>query len=778
MGAVEQDWESVLDARGGGGDGGEDARYDAEYAESDAGSSKSVVFVGGQGSTTGLSEFASLTSLRMSGLGVGAGGAAHVPAYATGDEISGPGGDVLYKVESVLGSGAFSDVYLTTRGGNAFAMKCLKLDPSDYLKYYKAEFGLCREASLLIGLPVHKNIVSLRYVYADREASGSSVGRFLVFTDAVAGSRELSAALEDGSLLEGDGYHRVLQVGYQLANALGHVNGHGILHQDVKPENCLIFFDGGNLVTVKLLDFGLAAHGEGSGESLRARLSGFSPGYESPEIVRLLAVLKASGSEAAFREKLALSTLTVRQHDLWAYSITMLALFEALGGVEPPTKRANASGSRARGRLAALPDALVPAALGALFRRCLDADADLRPPSLAACSDCYALLLEGPILAASDAPGACDVNDLAAAAHNNLAVHMTALGTRGITREVMLHEADRLYAKAIAFDGTQSTFHANKAFLNCQLNQPEEAIASCHAALNLETTAAYMTNLGTALLLRTESANPPSRIYERVLQRRAEKAAADTANKAGFFGRFHLKETDDPADLPPGPIIIGGEALLDVAKEDDYASDHRDYLRKRRENQCRAVAAFKEAIALNPNHHAAFKGIAMAVPGAVHIGFRDFRPTDVIPYVMLGDVLLKYGQRRKGMDAKAGAAVTHSASVDYSIPFPRDDCLILALACYARGRFVIEEDPERSVMSKNGFLGVSSSRENGDNRTQTLTHIKRRISRVYRLRAALRLADYDVPGALGHYLAAARAYGAPATTRSTPARIRPLKTVD
>ena len=76
MGAVEQDWESVLDARGGGGDGGEDARYDAEYAESDAGSSKSVVFVGGQGSTTGLSEFASLTSLRMSGLGVGAGDAA------------------------------------------------------------------------------------------------------------------------------------------------------------------------------------------------------------------------------------------------------------------------------------------------------------------------------------------------------------------------------------------------------------------------------------------------------------------------------------------------------------------------------------------------------------------------------------------------------------------------------------------------------------------------------------------------------------------------------
>ena len=146
-----------------------------------------------------------------------------------------------------------------------------------------------------------------------------------------------------------------------------------------------------------------------------------------------------------------------------------------------------------------------------------------------------------------------------------------------------------------------------------------------------------MTNLGTALLLRTEAFNPPSRVYERVLQRRAEAAEAARleakVRRFNFGAKAHPRSSDDKLkeERTPKKSIIGGEALLDAALEDDYAKEHRDYLTRRRENQVLAFAAFHRAVQLNPDHHAAFKGVAMAVPGAVHIGFRDFRASDAVP---------------------------------------------------------------------------------------------------------------------------------------------------
>ncbi|KAH8068131.1 serine/threonine kinase [Aureococcus anophagefferens] len=660
---AEQDWGALLDRDGRPGDDA-DAAYDREYADGDGGS-KSVVFKSGQGSTTGLSEFCSMTSLRLSEIGDGAGGDSdHVPAYGEGHEIN--------------------DV----NTGKALYV-CLKLDPNDFSRYDRAEFGLCREASLLLGLPAHGNIVCLRYVYADREASGSSVGRFLVFTDAVSGSRELSTAVDDGSLLDGEpAERRVLQVGHQLAVAVHHVNAHGILHQDVKPDNCLIFFDGDDGVTVKLLDFGMATRGNGAGAELRCRLSGFSPGYESPDIVRLLGSLKRERSEATFKEKLAASSLSVAQHDLWSYAITLLKLWEAFAGVSPATTRSNASGSRARARLDALPEAAVPAEVRKLLRTCLDADADLRPPSLETPRDvCEALLPARLRRPRAEEPGGGD--DLRAAAHNNLAVHMTALATKGIAHDVMLHEADKLYAQAIALEPAVSLFHANRAFLSCQLNRPEAAIASCEEALRLEgETPVYMTNLGTALLLRTEAFNPPSRVYERVLQRRAEAAEAARleakVRRFNFGAKAHPKSSDNQLKekRTPKKSIIGGEALLDAALEDDYAKEHRD-----------------------------------TTPGAART-----RPATSAP----------------------------------------------------RAR-VILEDPERSVGSRAAFLGVSVNKELGDQRQQTLTHIARRVSKVYRLRAAHALAKGDLLRALKHTATAAAKYGAPRTSASKPAKVAPLE---
>ncbi|KAH8064883.1 serine/threonine kinase [Aureococcus anophagefferens] len=237
---AEQDWGALLDRDGRPGDDA-DAAYDREYADGDGGS-KSVVFKSGQGSTTGLSEFCSMTSLRLSEIGDGAGGDPdHVPAYGEGHEIN--------------------DV------NTGKALVCLKLDPNDFSRYDRAEFGLCREASLLLGLPARQ-------------------------------------------------------------------------HPTVPAQRLL-------------------------------------PGYESPDIVRLLGSLKRERSEATFKEKLAASSLSVAQHDLWSYAITLLKLWEAFAGVSPATTRSNASGSRARARLDALPEAAVPAEVRKLLRTCLDGR---RPP--------------------------------------------------------------------------------------------------------------------------------------------------------------------------------------------------------------------------------------------------------------------------------------------------------------------------------------------------------------------------------------------------------------
>jgi serine/threonine-protein kinase len=76
----------------------------------------------------------------------------------------------------------------------------------------------------------------------------------------------------------------VVTIARQMASALATVHDHGVVHADVTPSNALIISD--EPLTVKLIDFGLAAI---AGESFAEQESDFvlgTPSYISPEQLR------------------------------------------------------------------------------------------------------------------------------------------------------------------------------------------------------------------------------------------------------------------------------------------------------------------------------------------------------------------------------------------------------------------------------------------------------------------------------------------------------------
>ena len=54
---------------------------------------------------------------------------------------------------------------------------------------------------------------------------------------------------------------KAIDIAIQIARGLGAAHAKGLVHRDLKPENIFLLDDG----QVKILDFGLARHGDGVG---------------------------------------------------------------------------------------------------------------------------------------------------------------------------------------------------------------------------------------------------------------------------------------------------------------------------------------------------------------------------------------------------------------------------------------------------------------------------------------------------------------------------------
>jgi predicted Ser/Thr protein kinase len=78
-------------------------------------------------------------------------------------------------------------------------------------------------------------------------------------------------------------YAERLEIVRQVAQALEHAHGRGVLHRDIKPGNILLAREGGR---VKVADFGIGKLLSGTGDLTRTGQMIGSPAYMSPEQIR------------------------------------------------------------------------------------------------------------------------------------------------------------------------------------------------------------------------------------------------------------------------------------------------------------------------------------------------------------------------------------------------------------------------------------------------------------------------------------------------------------
>ncbi|MBF0607928.1 MAG: serine/threonine protein kinase [Magnetococcales bacterium] len=250
-------------------------------------------------------------------------------------------GDVLldlYEVREVYKSGGMGVVYrIFHRGWNVeLAMKSPR---PEYFQKEEDKRNFEREAETWMDLGLHPNIVSCYYirriddvprVFAEYLGGGNLRDRIR--------KRKLTT-LED-----------ILDIAIQFATGLHYAHEKGLVHQDVKPANVMLSYDG----IVKVTDFGLAkaraltdtkAIDQDINRGMLVSYGGMTPAYCSPEQAssaeRSMPTLSRSALPNPAQQTIvtpttsslllvtdkALSTKT----DIWSWGVSILEIF--VGGI-------------------------------------------------------------------------------------------------------------------------------------------------------------------------------------------------------------------------------------------------------------------------------------------------------------------------------------------------------------------------------------------------------------------------------------------------------------
>jgi serine/threonine-protein kinase len=271
-----------------------------------------------------------------------------------------------FEVLSPLGAGGMGEVY-RSRDSRLEREVALKVLPATTEADAIARKRLLREARLASKLN-HPNICTIYEV-------GEDEGQLYIAMELVSGEA-LSEWLSNGPMSTDE----VLALGLQMADALAHAHGNGLIHRDFKSGNVVITPEG----RAKVLDFGLAARvseeevSEATTYSVDSlELSGKIVGtlaYMAPE------QLRGEGTDA--------------RSDIWALGVV---LYEMASGKRPFKGKtgfelSSEILSAAPAPLPPAPDGTAPIHLQAVIDRCLEKDPTRRFQSAAEVRDALEMI--------------------------------------------------------------------------------------------------------------------------------------------------------------------------------------------------------------------------------------------------------------------------------------------------------------------------------------------------------------------------------------------------
>lgn len=250
-----------------------------------------------------------------------------------------------YRVMSVIGSGASSEVYRAkdVRLGRDVALKQLRSGMSDddrFIRLFRSE------AQLAAGL-AHPNVLTV-FDWSD-DADRVDGGAYIV-TELLTGGT-LRHVLQAGGTLS---LSQTAFVGLQAAQGLAHAHGQGLVHRDVKPANLFFAADG----RVAIGDFGIArAVAEAAWTEPEGVLIGTAR-YAAPEQAAaeridasvdvyslVLCLVEAHTGELPLVRENALGTMVLRQKENIPIDGSFGPLAETLqwGGLSDPAVRATSA---------------------------------------------------------------------------------------------------------------------------------------------------------------------------------------------------------------------------------------------------------------------------------------------------------------------------------------------------------------------------------------------------------------------------------------------------
>jgi serine/threonine protein kinase len=228
-----------------------------------------------------------------------------------------------------------------------------------------------KECETWINLGLHPHVAACHYV---RELGG--IPR--VFSE-YADSGTLAEWIASKRLYEGDNgkvLTRILDFAIQFAWGLHHSHESGVVHQDVKPRNALIF--GGDIL--KVCDFGIA--GVKANFSSGGNPRSLDSGYQTIMVKggSALTMEYCSPEQYAGRE-------LSRKSDIWSWGLSVLEMFTGgvmwiSGTAAQQVLEQYLEDEEPEQIIVQMPDKLVN-----LLRSCFESDPALRPKNMLQCAD-------------------------------------------------------------------------------------------------------------------------------------------------------------------------------------------------------------------------------------------------------------------------------------------------------------------------------------------------------------------------------------------------------